>query len=66
MIELVPISPRHNAINYVELLEESMLPTLRTVYPSDVPIFFYVHDNCRVHTARIVSNWFTEPYGARR
>lgn len=57
--ELVHISSRQNAMKYVDLLEESMLPTVRTVYPrEDVPVFSYVHDNCRVHTARVVSNWF--------
>lgn len=62
--ELVHISSRQNSPNYVNLLEESMLPTVRTVYPrEEVPVFFYVQDNCRVHTARVVTGvtgWFAQ------
>lgn len=59
--ELVPISSRQTALHYVDLLEDTMLPTVRTIYPQEeVPTFAYVHDNCRVHTARVVSDWFCQ------
>lgn len=62
--ELVQISPRENAVNYVNLLEETMLPTVRTVYPrEEIPVFSYVQDNCPVHTARVVSHWFDRHEG---
>lgn len=57
--ELVNISHGENACNYVDLLEETLLPTVRTMYPQeDVPYILYVHDNSPEHTARFVTEWF--------
>lgn len=59
--EMVHIPPHANTLHYVDLLEETMLPTVRTVYPhEDLPNFFYVHDNSRMHTEKVVSNWFQQ------
>lgn len=57
--ELALLPSRANAIDYVSVLEESMLPSVRTVYPAnDFPEISFVQDNARTHTARIVSDWF--------
>lgn len=57
--ELVKISPGENAGNYVNLLEETMWPTVRTVYPqAEVSYILYVHENSPEHTARAVTDWF--------
>lgn len=59
--ELVAQPPgRATAVNYVEILDKNMLPTVRCVYPAlDVPIVPFVQDNCPVHRAHIVNDWFT-------
>lgn len=57
--ELVDLPPRANAASYITVLEDSMLPSVRTVFPADeLTEFNYVHDNARIHTARIVNEWF--------
>lgn len=57
--ELVQLPPRANAVDYVTMLEESMLPSVRNVYPEqEMPNFSYVQDNCKIHTARITNAWF--------
>lgn len=59
--ELVQLPPRANAVNYVSMLEESMLPSLRIVYPQrEMPNVSFVQDNCRIHTARVTDAWFRE------
>lgn len=57
--ELVHIPSRAKAPSYIELLGDTMLPTVRTVYPQEeVPTFFYMHEHSRVHSTRVVSDWF--------
>lgn len=57
--ELVLLPSRANATHYLSVLEDSMLPSVRTVYPADeLPEVSYVQDNARTHTARIVNEWF--------
>lgn len=57
--ELVRIPSRANSANYVEVLEQTMLPTVRTVYPEEeTPLITFVQDNCPVHRSRSVRQWF--------
>lgn len=57
--ELTPLECRATANNYVSLLEEVMLPTVRTVYPAaEFPQIDYVQDNAPIHTARVTTAWF--------
>ncbi|KAF2883572.1 hypothetical protein ILUMI_22636 [Ignelater luminosus] len=56
--ELARISPHFTAAEYVDVLENVMLPTVRAIYPDNNIVF--VHDNSPVHTARIVREWFEE------
>lgn len=59
--ELVSIAGRATAAHYVQVLEETMLPTVRCVYPvDDMPTISYVQDNCPVHRANMVREWFRE------
>lgn len=59
--ELVYIPGRATGQSYVDLLQENMVPTVRSVYPeAEVPEIYFFHDNCPIHTARIVRNWFQQ------
>lgn len=55
--ELVRIPPRMTGADYVDILENVMLPSVRILYPPPEPIVF-VQDNSSVHTSRIVQEWF--------
>jgi hypothetical protein len=52
------IDNRFNALAYLDILENIMLPSVRAVFPENN--FVYQHDNCRVHTARIVTEWLEQ------
>lgn len=57
--ELIETSAHMDAVEYVDILENVLLPSVRRIYPEDVwPTFRLVHDNSAVHTARIVREWF--------
>jgi len=57
--ELVEISPHMNAVEYVDILENVLLPSVRRIYPEDAwPIFRLVQDNSAVHTSHVVQEWF--------
>lgn len=53
--ELVEVDGRMNGEQYVELLRDVMVPTVRLHYP-EAPIYL-CQDNCRVHTSRVVEQW---------
>lgn len=58
--ELAEIGGRFTAEQYLEILEEVMLPSVRTYafpYPERV---IFMQDNCPIHTARIVKRWFQD------
>ena len=47
-------------VQYVEVLEEVLLPTVRAMaIPAPEPILL-VQDNCPVHKCRLVDQWFME------
>ncbi|KAL4719036.1 hypothetical protein ACJJTC_012459 [Scirpophaga incertulas] len=49
--ELASLDNTATAINYVSLMEEVMLPTVRVVYPeTEFLQVHYVQDNARIHT----------------
>lgn len=54
--ELVEIAGRNNSHDYLDILENVMLPTVRVAYPHEH--IYFVQDNSAVHRARIVQNWF--------
>jgi len=57
--ELCSLPPRATAVNYIDVLQSAMLPTVRNVYPeSKVPQLDFVQDNCSIYNARIVRAWF--------
>lgn len=55
--EICRVSPRMNAEEYVDVLENILLPSVRLLYP-DGPITL-VQDNSSVHTSRLVRDWFS-------
>lgn len=58
--ELSFIPTRANSVNYVEVLNDVMLPTVRNVYPAeDVSEISFVQDNCPIHRASVVREWFS-------
>lgn len=59
--ELADMPPKSKATDYLDILEQVMLPTVRNFYPQDeVPRFSFVQDNCPIHKAGIVKNWFQQ------
>ena len=57
--ELCSMPPRATALNYVDVLQNVMLPTVRNVYPeNEIPQFYYLQDNCAIHTAGVTRAWF--------
>ena len=58
--ELVAVDERLNSAQYVKILEEVMLPSVRAMLlPEPLPIHF-VMDNSPVHTATVVTDWFLQ------
>ncbi|XP_023238255.1 uncharacterized protein LOC111637078 [Centruroides sculpturatus] len=56
--ELVCIDGHLTAVQYIEILEQMLLPTVRAVYGEER--FFFVHDRSPVHTAGIVKRWLEQ------
>lgn len=57
--ELVKLPSRANSVHYVEMLEDTMLPTVRNVYAEEeLPVITFVQDNCPIHRSRSVREWF--------
>jgi transposase len=53
--------PRFNSHRYCEILEEVMLPTVHNIYPEEErPRFAFVQDNCSIHRANIIMDWFAD------
>lgn len=50
------VEGRFNALNYINILENVMLPSTEQIYPNNT--FIYQQDNCPVHTANRVTDWF--------
>lgn len=59
--ELEFIPTRANSSNYVSVLNDIMLPTVRNVYPiGECSELNFVQDNCPIHRASIVKEWFSK------
>ena len=58
ILYLVEISPRMDAEEYVEILQETLKPSIRRIYPEEqYPVVKIVQDNIAVHTSRLVQAW---------
>ncbi|KAF2890232.1 hypothetical protein ILUMI_15941 [Ignelater luminosus] len=55
--ELIRTSPRMTAAEYLDILQDVLLPSVEAIYPG-LHQFTFVHDNSAVHKARMVSKWF--------
>ncbi|RVE42718.1 hypothetical protein evm_012630 [Chilo suppressalis] len=61
--ELVAMDGKLSGQGYRDLLDEIMLPTVRTVYPTeDVPVFAFFQYNPSIDRARVVQDWFNRRY----
>lgn len=56
--ELVQVNPRFTSEEYVSILEDVMLPSVRAVYPEGQILF--VQDNSPIHHGRVVREWFLQ------
>ena len=54
--ELVPIEGKFTGEKYLEILEQVLIPTVKSVY-SDFHVIFLVEDNSPIHRSKIVRNW---------
>ncbi|XP_072761237.1 uncharacterized protein [Anoplolepis gracilipes] len=55
LLDLVEITPRMDAEEYVEILEEVLKPSIRRIFPEEqYPVVKIVQDNSAVHTSRLV------------
>lgn len=52
------IEGRFNANSYIQILENVMLPSVAHFFPQQD--YIYQQDNCPIHKANNVTNWFTE------
>jgi hypothetical protein len=50
------IGARFNSETYLDILDNFMLPSVNHIY--DENNFIYQQDNCPVHTARTIQQWF--------
>lgn len=57
--ELVDIPGRLTAADYVDILEDVLLPTVRALFADEDELHVYLcQDNSPIHTARVVRDWF--------
>ena len=57
--ELVDIPGRLTAADYVDILEDVLLPTVRALFADEDTFHVYLcQDNSPIHTARVVRDWF--------
>lgn len=53
------IEGRFNSANYINMLEERFLPSLREKdFPFTGRPLLFIHDKCPIHTAHTVQRWF--------
>lgn len=58
--ELIPIDERLTGQQYVEILDEVLIPSVRKLLlPGHLPVYL-VMDNSSVHNSKVVSEWFAE------
>ncbi|KAI8423769.1 hypothetical protein MSG28_012791 [Choristoneura fumiferana] len=56
--ELIYLPKRANGAGYLQILQETMLPTVRLVYPADeVSELVFLQESNPVHKCRLVQNW---------
>lgn len=59
--EMCLMPSRANGESYVEVMENTMLLSLKAVYPvEELPQVVFVHDNCPVHRAVVSREWFAQ------
>lgn len=57
--ELVIVNHKANSNNYLDVLNNVMLPSVRTLYPADeMEVINFVDGNCPLNRAPIVKKWF--------
>ena len=60
MGELCEIEGRFAADKYLQILEEVMLPSVRSYALPFPEKIIYMHDNSPIHKARIITSWFND------
>ncbi|XP_026829123.1 uncharacterized protein LOC113562825 [Ooceraea biroi] len=59
--DLIEVSAHMNAVEYIDILENVLLPRVRNIFTAaDVPTFRLVQDNSAVYTSCIVQEWFAQ------
>ena len=56
--ELVTIDGQLNSLEYINILETSLLPSVRAYAIPDPDPIYFVHDKSPIHTSRLVRDWF--------
>ena len=57
--EIVPIEGKFTANKYLDILQNVMIPSVRSIYP-EPNIIYLVEDNSPIHKAKIVQAWLKE------
>lgn len=58
--EVVAIDGKFSPDEYVEILEEVMLPSVRAYAVPPPDTIVYMHDRCRVYRSPVVRQWFQD------
>ena len=56
--ELVRVDGTLNGREYIQILENVMLPTVRAMMIPEPEPFIFVQDKSRIHTSHVVTEWF--------
>lgn len=59
LLDLVEITPKMDATEYVKILEKVLKSSIRQVFPEEqYPVVKIVQDNSAAHTSTLVKAWF--------
>lgn len=64
-VALVPTTPRMNAVEYVGILEQNLIPRAAEIFGEEEQ-FYFVQDNAPIHNARVTMDFFRRHPWVRR
>ena len=55
--ELTEIEERLNSEQYVQIMDQVLLPTVRAMLIPEPEPIYHVMDNCPIHNSKLVTDW---------